>query len=217
MKPDVLTSLAAGASPTMRARINALRAHAVASVAPADQARVSATLAKRDAHEKQGRTAQRNGASSEGIVDEVLRALRLAGTVADYQRHDAAVKASGEKVLYRVAGPCDFTGILSTREGFAIEVKSGARVWRSKAHAVASRKPHDPHLSDRQSAQLFAYDAADCLALVVMVVDGVPRAMPYYLLASLWDAAGCVVAAEWERVSTMREAIMERGAIEGGG
>lgn len=215
MKAD-LAALAHGAAPAVRESINALRSHAVASALPGDRAAVEAALDKRAAHAKQGRAAQRGGASSEDAVEGVLRGLLMRGIVADFQRNDATVKASGGKVLRRIAGPCDFTGIFATREGFAIEVKSGARLWRSEEHADAARRSREPHLTARQSAQLFRYDAADCLSLVVWVVDGVPRAMPWHVLTSLWSPAGCVVAAEWEKVSTLQRALEERGSIEGG-
>lgn len=212
MKLDVLTSLAAGASPTMRARINALRAHAVASAAPADQARVSKALAKRDAHRKQGRTAQRNGDAFEREVFVALDALTAAGVLAWWDHFGPQTKRlDAARVIVTGRAPCDVIGCTSDGRMLVAEVKSSNR--RVCLGETTSR---DARVEAHQRAQLKATHCAGGVALLIVEIDG-ERAVirPDAIAMRGVTEVRVGTARQWSAGSDLAGAI--RGAIEGSG
>ena len=145
------------ALPAMNASTAALNPHVAAT---------SAAVA-------QGRTAKRAGTAYEEVVAAELEALQRGGTVADFARVDARKVESAGRILARIAGACDFHGILSTgARGFAIEVKStrAGDVWLAPECAAVAGRTRDPALSLLQRAQLTRYARAGGVALLALRV-----------------------------------------------
>ena len=140
---------------------------------------------RRVANAARGRSSQKNGTSFEDAVEAELLGLAF---VVDVTRCNAIVHATGDEVLYREASGCDFLGLRTSGQGFAIECKSAASsrvvVYASRALALAERKPRAPHVTTRQRDQLSRYQKV-AVAILAVRFAGEVRAWRWGDVAAL--------------------------------
>lgn len=172
---DLLASLPA----SLRAINPALatqRAAALRDLAGEGNAAVEARATSRTAHARQGRTAQRTGATWEREVFAALDAMVRSGALAWWAHTSPGSKRLRDgRVIVTGRALCDVVGVTGDGRGFVAEVKRHG----SRVEVVAGdRGGVQPH----QRAQLDATAGAGGVALLVACVGDVRAVIPWVAL-----------------------------------
>lgn len=159
-------------SPSLRA-LNAAR---LAACPEMERSAMVDGLDAKAAHQRQGRAAKRSGDAGEAWAHAELAAAVFAGRLAWWRAVGPVTRHVGRgrdlRLIAVGVGPCDVVAMATGGRAVVVEVKRGAKLWRSEVERGGRR---DPALAPHQAEQLTRTAEGGGLALVAVELADVRR------------------------------------------